>query len=152
QARPEKHLWADSFERDLRDVLALQSDVARVIVREIKTATTSQEEARFAKARPVNAEAYEAYLKGRYFWNQRTERGLKKGLDCFRQAVEKEPTYALAFVGLADSYNLLNDYGVLPAKQCMPKAKAAAMKALEIEEQLAEAHNSLAFARMVYDY
>jgi tetratricopeptide (TPR) repeat protein len=143
QAEQERHLWAESYERDLRDILALQSEVARAIASEIKVRLTPQEQTRLASARPVNPDAHEAYLKGRYFWNKRTEEGLKKGIDFFGQALEKDPAYALAYTGLADCYYLLADYRFVPWKEAYPRAKGAATKALELDETLAEAHTSL---------
>jgi TolB-like protein/Flp pilus assembly protein TadD len=144
QANPEKHLWAESYERDLRDVLALQGEVARDITNEIQIKLTPQQQARLASARPVNPGAYELYLKGRYEWNKRTEQGLKKGMQYFKDAIAQDPNYAAAYAGLADSYHVLADNGFLPAGDAEPKAKVAALKALEIDGDLAEAHASLA--------
>ena len=132
QAATDTHLWARSYERDLRDVLALQDEVARAITREIRVKLTPQEQVRLASARPVNPDAHEAYLKGRYYWNKRTPEALKKSLECFQQAIEKNPSYALAYAGVADSYAMLGagDYQVLPPKDAYPKAEAAARRAL----------------------
>jgi TolB-like protein/Flp pilus assembly protein TadD len=152
QAEQERHLWAESYERDLRDILALQSEVARAIASEIKVRLTPQEQTRLASARPVNPDAHEAYLKGRYFWNKRTEEGLKKGIDFFGQALEKDPAYALAYTGLADCYYLLADYRFVPWKEAYPRAKGAATKALELDETLAEAHTSLALIKDRYEW
>jgi TolB-like protein/DNA-binding winged helix-turn-helix (wHTH) protein/Flp pilus assembly protein TadD len=152
QASPETHLWAESYERDLRDVLALQSDVATAIAREIQIKVSPQEQARLASSRPVNPDAYQLFLRGRYFWEKRTTADLKKAREYFGQAIEKEPTYALAYAGLADSYVLLSDYGALPSKQGFPQAKAAALKALQIDNTLAEAYPSLAWVRYSYDW
>jgi TolB-like protein/Flp pilus assembly protein TadD len=146
QANPEKHLWAESYERDLRDVLALQSEVAGAIANEIKIKVTPQEQARLANARPVNPDAHEAYLKGRYYWNLRTEGGLKKGIEYFQQAIEKDPGYALAYAGLADAYFSLADYGLMSPSEAYPRVKAAVLKALDIDETLAEAHRPLSAA------
>jgi serine/threonine-protein kinase len=154
QAVTDKHLWAKSYERDLRDVLALQSEVAGAIANEIKIKLTPQEQARLASARPVNPEAYQAYLKGRLFWNKRTVQGLKKAIEYFNEAIDKDPSYGLAYAGLADCYNLLGT-DILAAfrpEEAFPRGKAAAMKALEIEDTLAEAHGSLAWARLVYEW
>jgi TolB-like protein/Tfp pilus assembly protein PilF len=152
QAVTDKHLWAKSYERDLRDVLALQSEVAGAIANEIKIKLTPQEQARLASARPVNPDAHEAYLKGRYYWNLRTEEGLKKSIEYFQQAIEKDPGYALAYAGLADSYVVLAPWNVMAPKEAYPRAKAAAFKALEMDETLAEPHASLGDARYVYDW
>src|SRR5207237_3582247 len=99
-----------------------------------------------------NTEAYQHYLKGRYYWNKRTEEGLKKGIEYFRQALEQDPTYALAYSGLADCYQSLSSYKALPPKEAMPRARAAALRALQIDETLAEAHTSLAFLRLIYEW
>jgi len=148
---PERHLWARNYERDLRDVLTLQSEVAQAIANEVKIKLTPQEQARLARARPVSPEAHEAYLRGRYHWNLRTEDGLKKSLGYFQQAIEKDPAYALAYAGLADSYVILAD-GVMAPREAYPRGKAAAFKALEIDETLAEAHAPLGAAREAYDW
>jgi len=151
QANPEKHLWARSYERDLNDVLALQSEVAGAIANEIKIKVTPQEQARLASARPVNPEAHEAYLKGRFYWNLRTKEGVNKGKEYFQQAIEKDPGYALAYAGLADSYEILSDWALMPPREALPRAKAAALKAVEMDETLGEAHVSLGAARRDYD-
>jgi tetratricopeptide (TPR) repeat protein len=130
----------------------LQSEVARAIAREIKIKLTPQEQARLARPRPVNTEAYQLYLRGRYHWNKRTQEGFQKGLDYFQQALERDPAYPLAYAGLADTYSLLANYFFLPPQEAFPRAKAAATKALEIDDTLAEAHASLAFARHHYDW
>jgi serine/threonine-protein kinase len=153
-ARPERHLWANSFDRELRGILVLQSEVARAIAKEIKAELAPQEQARLTTTRPVDPEAYEAYLKGRYYWNKVTEEGLKKGIRYFEQAIEKDPGYALAYAGLADCYTILGGtiLGGLAPMEAMPKAKAAALKALEIDSTLAEAHASLAIVTWRYDW
>jgi tetratricopeptide (TPR) repeat protein len=151
-AATDRHLWAESYERGLSEILTLQSEVAQAIANEIKIKLTPQEQTRLARARPVSPEAHEAYLKGRYYWNLRTEDGLKKGLDHFQKAVEKDPGYALAYAGLADSYLLLAVYAVMAPREGIPRAKAAAFKALEMDETLAEAHTSLGAARWGYDW
>jgi TolB-like protein/Tfp pilus assembly protein PilF len=151
-ATTDRHLWANSYERDERDVLALQGEVARAIANEIKVKLTPQEQARLTSARPVNPEAYEAYLKGRYEWNTRTEEGLKKSLRYFEQAIAVEPSYGAAYSGLADSYSMLWDNQYLGPDECIPKARAAALKAIEIDDNLAEAHTSLANVMGSYDW
>lgn len=152
QAFPEKHLWAESYQRDLRDVLGLQGDIAKAIVREIRVEVTPQEQARLAAYRPVNPEAHEAYLKGRYFWNQRTEEGLNKGVEYFQKAVELDPYYAQGYAGLADAYTVSAYRGYLPPREAYPKAKAAALKALEFDNGLADAHTALAAVTEMYDH
>jgi len=151
-AATDQHLWAETYDRDLRDILALQSDVARAIAGEIKSKLTPAEQARLAKVRPVNPEAYELYLRGRYFWNKRTEETVKKSLDYFEQAIRRDPGSALAYAGLADSYIILGSYEYLPPKEAYPKAKAAAQRALEIDRTLAEAHASLGRFGIEYDW
>ncbi len=154
QAATDRHLWAETYDRDLRDVLALQDEVARAIASEIKVKLTPQEQTRLASARQVNPEAHELYLKGRYYWNKRTPDTLKKSLEYFEQAIEKDPSYAPAYAGLADSYDMLaaGSYAVLPPKQAYPRAEAAAMKALQLDSTLAEAHTSLAWAKIFFDW
>jgi len=154
QASADKHLWAESYEGDLRDTLALQKKVARAIAEQIRINLTPQEQAVLKNVKVVNPEAYEAYLKGRYFWNKRTADGLKKAIDYFNQAIEKDPNYAQAYTGLADSYALLGDweYGILAPKEAFPRAKAAATKALALDNTLGEAHTSLAFSLDLFDW
>ena len=153
EAATDRHLWTESYERDLRDVLALQGQLANAIAQEIKIMVTPQEQAHLAaSAHPVSPEAYQLYLKGRYFWNKRTEDGLRKALEYFQRAIDLDPNYALAYAGLADCYVLLSDYGGLPPKDAFPRAKAAGLKALEIDDKLAEAYPSLAWVRCFYDW
>jgi TolB-like protein/Tfp pilus assembly protein PilF len=148
----DRPLWADSYERELRDILTLQSDVARAIAREIRVTLTPPEERRLAAAQAVDPEVHQLYLKGRYHWNKRTEAGFSKAIEYFQQAIEKDPSCALAYAGLSDAYNCLAGYGVLPAKEAFSKAKATALKAIEIDDALAEAHTSLASVKECYDW
>ncbi len=152
QAPTDTHLWAQSYERDLSDVMTLEDDVARAVAEEIRVKLTPQEQARLSRARPVNPNAHEDYLRGRYFWNKRTEQGLRKGLEYFQQAIGKDPNYALAYSGMADSYSLLVNYHILAPREAFPAGEAAAKKALELDDMLAEAHASLAFAKLHYDW
>jgi TolB-like protein/DNA-binding winged helix-turn-helix (wHTH) protein len=154
QAAADKHLWAQSYEGDLRDTLALQKQVARSIAAQIRIKLSPNEQAALKNSRPVNPEAYEAYLKGRYFWNKRTADGFKQAIDYFTQAIDKDPTYAPAYAGLADSYALLGDweYGVLAPKEAYPRAKEAATKALKLDDTLGDAHISLAFSLQNFDW
>ena len=147
EASADKHLWSQSYEGELRNTLALQNDVARAIADQIRINLNPQEKAALAKAKTVNPEAFQSYLKGRYFWNKRTPEGLNVGLTYFNQAIEEDPAFAQAYSGLADTYALLGDwqYAVMTPKEAFPKAKAAAIKALELDSTLGEAHNSLAF-------
>jgi len=151
-ARTDTHLWAESYDRDLHDILALQDDVARAIANQIKVKLTPQEQVRLASARPVNPETHEAYLKGRYYWNKRTEEGFHRSIEYFSEATEKDPNYALAHAGLADSYIILGYFSLLPAKEAYAKAREAATRALELDDTLAEAHNALATAKADYDW
>jgi TolB-like protein/Tfp pilus assembly protein PilF len=148
-APTDRHLWAGSYERELSDIVALQGEVAQAITTEIEIKLTPQERARLATARSVNPGAYEAYLKGRHFWNKRNKEGIQKGMEFFQQAIRLDPSYAPAYAGLADSYNVLG-FGAVAAmspNEAGPKANAAAAKALELDDTLAEAHASLAFVK-----
>jgi len=153
-ASADKHLWSQSYEVELRDTLALQSKVARAIADQIQINLNPREQAALKSAKPVNPEAYVSYLKGRYFWNKRSGEGLKVALAYFNQAIEEDPTYARAYSGLADTYALLGDwqYAVTTPKEALPKAKAAAIKALELDSTLGEAHTSLAFCLDGFDW
>jgi TolB-like protein/DNA-binding winged helix-turn-helix (wHTH) protein/Flp pilus assembly protein TadD len=154
EASSDKHLWSQSYEGELRDSLALQSRVASAIADQIRINLTPQEQAALKNAKVVNPEAYESYLKGRYFWNKRTADGLNSALAYFKQAIEEDPKYAQAYSGSADTYALLGDwqYAVMTPKEAFPKAKAAALKALELDNTLGEAHNSLAFVFDGFDW
>jgi TolB-like protein/DNA-binding winged helix-turn-helix (wHTH) protein/Flp pilus assembly protein TadD len=154
EAPADKHLWAQSYEGDLRDTLSLQDQVARTIAENIRVRLRPPEEAAFGNRKPVNSEAYVAYLKGRYFWNKRTGEGLQKAIEYFRQAIEEDPGFAAAYAGLADSYALLgnSDFAVLSPREAYPIAKAAATKALELDDSLGEAHTSLAFCLGFFEW
>ncbi len=151
-AATDKHLWAESYDRDLRDVLRLQSEVARTIAQEIKVTLTPQEHARMAEARPINPEAYQAYLKGRFYWNKRTPDGLQKAVEYFEQAVALDPAWPLGYAGLADAYLVMPNYAPVRPSEAIPKARAAAAKALEMDESLAEAHATMALIATTYDW
>jgi DNA-binding winged helix-turn-helix (wHTH) protein/TolB-like protein len=144
-------LWSEKFDEKFTDVFAVQDATAERVSQALALRLSGEETRMLAKTRTVNPEAYQLYLRGRYFWNKRTEEGLKKGREYFAQATEKDPGYALAWAGLADSYNLLNTYSLSAPKDSFPKARAAAQKALAFDDTLAEAHTSLALAIMVYD-
>jgi tetratricopeptide (TPR) repeat protein len=152
QAATDTHLWAKSYERDLRDVLALQSEVAGAIANEIKIKLTPQEQVRLASASAVNPEAYRLYLQGRYQFSKRTLPAFEKSIQLFQQVLEKDPDYALAYAGLAESYGILPFYGGALPKDAFPKAKAAAVKALELDSSLAEAHAALGFVLLYWDW
>jgi len=151
EARTDRNIWSNSYERDLRDILALQSELARAIAREIKIVVTPAEQARLALTRPVNPEAYQLVLRARSLWNRRTEEDLLRAKELFEQAIELDPTYALAHAGLADAYNMLASYYFVPPSEAYPKAREAALKALELNENLAEAYTSVAWVKYRYE-
>jgi TolB-like protein/DNA-binding winged helix-turn-helix (wHTH) protein/Flp pilus assembly protein TadD len=151
-ARPEQHLWAESYDRPLGDAVILQGELAHVIADTIRVKLTPQEQASLARSHAVDPEAYQAYLKGHFFWNKRTSEGFKKAIEYFQHAIDKDATYAQAYAGLADSYLLLGGYSVAPQAETIPKAKAAARRALEIDEGLAEAHATLGLIAGNYDW
>ena len=154
EAPADKHLWAQSYEGDVRDTLALQNQVARAIAEQIRISLNPQEQAALKNVKVINPQAYESYLKGRYFWNKRTADGLKVAVAYFNQAIEEDPSYAQAYSGLADTYALSGDwqYAVMTPKEALPKAKATAIKALELDNTLSEAHSSLAFCLDLFDW
>jgi TolB-like protein/Tfp pilus assembly protein PilF len=148
QAADQTQLWAESYDRPCDDILILQSEVAQAIAREIRIKLTPREARRLAAASTVGMPAHEAYLKGRYFWNKRTEDALKKGIDHFQEAIALAPDYAAAYDGLSDSYVMLACRGVLPVKETFQKARAAAQQALELDSSLGEGRASLAHVRL----
>ncbi len=147
----EDTLWAQSYERELRDVLAMQSAVARSIASEVGITLTSQEQARLASARPVNPEAHQQVLLGRFHLNKGAEEGLKKAIQYFELAITKDPGDALAYAGLAEAYISLSSMYVHP-REAMPKAKTAALTALKQDESLADAHAALGYIHLIYDW
>jgi TolB-like protein/DNA-binding winged helix-turn-helix (wHTH) protein len=151
-APSDRHLWAHSYERDIGDLVTLQGEVAQAIAGEVRAVLTPEQRARLSARVTTNPAAYEAYLKGRYYWNQRTPAGEKKSIEFFQQAVEEDPEFALAYAGLADAFNFANVLGVLPPKESSPEAKAAATKALMLDPQLAEAHTALGLVKSHYDF
>jgi serine/threonine-protein kinase len=146
------HLWSERYDRDIEDIFSIQDDISLSIVSQLKGKLLGKERAAIAGRHTRDVEAYNSYLQGRYFWNKRTEVGFQKGLEYFRQAIERDPTYALAYAGIADCFNLLGWYCVISSKEAFPSAKSAAERALEIDEDLSEALTSLAFATMLYDW
>jgi TolB-like protein/DNA-binding winged helix-turn-helix (wHTH) protein/Flp pilus assembly protein TadD len=148
----DEQVWSRSYEGDLRDALALQSKVAQAIAEQIRATLSSRQREALRQVRPVNPSAYEAYLKGRYFWNKRTADSLLKAIDYFSRAIQTDPTYAEAYSGLADSYALAGDwlYGVLSPNDAFRQARAAATRALALDDTLGEAHTSLAFSLDLY--
>jgi len=152
EAKTDRNIWSKSYERDLSDILVVQNEMARAIAKEIKIVVTPTEKALLARSRPANPEAYQMYLKGRHFWKKRTEEDIKKAIEYFQQAINIDPTYALAYAGLADAYIILGSYSLSSPQEIYPKAKSAALKALEIDDTLAEAYTSLAFVKYSYDW
>jgi len=151
EAATDRHLWAKSYERDLSDVLQMEGELARAVAREIQVKLTPQEQTRLTSARTVNPEAHDAYLKGRYYMNKTTEENVNKGIKYFQHAISIDRGYASAYAGLADAYYLLSNLR-LPPQEAMPKARAAATKALELDQTLADAHTSLAVVKAFYDW
>ena len=136
------HLWAEIYDRKLTDIFAVESDIAKTIADTLQAKLTGSEKSLIAKVPTVNPEAYELYLKGRFFWNKRTAADLRKAIEYFNQAIEKDPNYALAYSGLADSYVILSVFGAASPQDSIPQARAAAKKALELDDTSAEAHAS----------
>ena len=151
-AAKDRHLWTQSYDRDMRDVLAMQSEVGRDIAERIDVQLSPREHGEVTRPRPVNPQAYEFYLRGRYYWNKRTKDALLQALDNFDRAVRIDSTYAVAYAGLADTYVLMAPYAGSPPRESYPRARIAALKALKIDEQLAEAHASLGRVKLFYDW
>jgi len=154
QVTTDRHLWAETYQGQLGDILKLQGEVASAIVNEIRINLTPEEQQQLATTRPVSTEGYEDYLKGRYFWNKRSEEGLNKAIGYFKLATKEDPNSALAFAGLADCYSIIGSaiVGTVPASEVAPKARAAAARALELDNSLAEAETSLATVKFNYDW
>jgi serine/threonine protein kinase/Tfp pilus assembly protein PilF len=152
------HLWSEKYDRNIgdiccpEDIFAIQDEISLAIVEKLKVKLLGEEKVALVKRYTDDLEAYNSYLKGRYFWYKRTKEGILKGLEYFHQAIEKDPTYAVAYTGIADCYNMLGFFDYLSPKEAFPKAKAAAEKALEIDGTLAEAHSSLAEVKTYYDH
>ena len=145
------YLWSERYDREMKDVFALQDEISRAIVAALKLRLVGDTNVSFVKGKPASTEAYQLYLQGCFHWNQRGE-GLKKAMHYFELALLEDPAYAQACAGLADSYNLLGFYGYFPPREVIPKAKALAVKAVEADETLAEAHVSLGFSQLIYDW
>ena len=148
----DEHLWAESYERNLTNVLRLQSNVARAIADQIKVTLTPYEDTQLATSAEVDPEAYEFYLKGRFHWYKFTEADLKLALEYFQLSIDKDPQYALAYVGFADALATVAHIGLMPTTQVFPAAKQSLQRALELDEDLAEAHDVLARIRFAYDW
>jgi TolB-like protein/DNA-binding winged helix-turn-helix (wHTH) protein/Flp pilus assembly protein TadD len=149
---PEEHIWAEQYQREYRSILALQEEIARTVARQIKVRLTPQEQAGLTVARAVDPEVHENYLKGRYYFNQRTAEALNRSVAYFQQAIARDPNYALAYSGLADAYAVLGFRGHFPSKDALSRAKAAALKAIELDDTLAEPHASLAFIAETHEW
>ena len=151
-ARDGSHIWGGQYSRKMADLVALQSEITRDVLQNLRARVSGADQQRLVKNYPKNSEAYQLYLKGRYFWSKKTPAAHQKSIEYFRQAIEKDPTYALAFVGLADAYLSLPNDSDAPPREAYPKAKAAAMRALAVDDTLAEAHASLAAVKFNYDW
>ena len=146
RASTDEHLWAESYTDKLENIMILQSKIARAVAEEIKLTLTPEEELLLSSNKEIVPEAHEAYLKGKHFWNKRTISDIEKALKYYNTATDEDPTYALAYIGAAESYSLLHEYGNYPSKETYPKAVAAAKKALEFDPKLGEAHIIMAYA------
>jgi TolB-like protein/Tfp pilus assembly protein PilF len=149
-ATDNSHIWGQQYSRKPADIFALQEKIAKEITKALRLRLTGQEEKSLARTYTTNPEAYRGYLQGRYWSNKRTEDGINKGIECFNQAIANDPTYALAYCGLADCYSMHANYGFLPPKIGYSKANDAALKALELDDTLSEAHVSLGFIKSDY--
>jgi TolB-like protein/Flp pilus assembly protein TadD len=152
KAESDGHLWADTFDRKLTDIFQIESEIAKTIAETLQAKLTGSEQHAIAVRPTENTEAHQLYLRGRYFWNKRTAGDFKTAVGYFQQAVEKDPGFALAYAGLADTYVLMSGYAAASPKESLPQAKAAAVKALELDNTLGEAHASLGQALVAYDF
>jgi TolB-like protein/DNA-binding winged helix-turn-helix (wHTH) protein/Flp pilus assembly protein TadD len=148
----DEHIWAEEYQQEYRSILALQEEVARTIAQQIKIRLTPREQVGLAGARAVDPQVHESYLKGRYYFNQRTEDSLNRSIGYFQQAIARDPSYALAYCGLADAYALLGFRGGVPSKDALSHAKAAALKAIQLDDTLGEPHASLAFIAETHEW
>ncbi len=146
----ESHLWAQSYERSLHDVLEVQVEVSRAVAREVEIELTPEEQGRLdiEKTRSVNSHAHESYLRGRHFWYRRTEEGIRKSIDCFEEALRYDPSFAAAYDGISDAHTMLACRGMTPAHESFHKAKAAARHAVRLQPTLGEGYASLAHVRL----
>ena len=151
-ARDDSHIWGQQYDRKVADTIAVRDEIAKQMTTALRMRLTGEDEKRMAKSYTANPDAYQDYLKGRYWWNKRTEEGFNKSIEYFEQAIEKDPTYALAYSGLADCYSFLSLYGLVGPKEDFPRAKETAQKAVELDDTLAEAHTSLAMIKTFYDW
>ena len=151
-ARTGNQLWGEQYSRKMTDLLSLQSEIARDVSSKLKSRLTGAQEQKIVKNYTQNTEAYQLYLRGRYHWNKRTTADVKKSIEYFQQAIDKDPAYGLAYAGLAEAYILVPQYGLGSPQEGYPKARAAALKAIEIDGTLAEAHNALAAIKSNYEW
>ncbi|HKS31232.1 MAG TPA: tetratricopeptide repeat protein [Chthoniobacterales bacterium] len=150
KAETDNHLWADTFDRKLTDVFQIESEIAKAIAEKLQTKLSGSEERAISTKPTADLKAHQLYLQGRYLWNRRTADNLKKALAYFQEAVEKDPSYALAYAGIADTYAVMPAYSACSPQECLPRARTAAEKALELDDSLAEAHASLGFILIHY--
>jgi tetratricopeptide (TPR) repeat protein len=145
------HLWSEKYDRDMEDIFAIQDEISLAIVDKLKIKLLGVEKTKLVKRYTENKEAYNLYLKGRYFWNRRTEVGIGKAIAFFKSAIEIDPLYALPYIGIADTYNVSGHYCFIPPGEAFEKARAAVIKALKIDKNLSEAHASLGWIHTFYD-
>src|ERR1700677_1744179 len=146
------HLWAQNYDRDLQDLLDVQNDLGKAIAEQVRANLTPQRQFELSRKHMVNPEAYDLYLKGRFYWNQRTPDSIKESIGYFQQATAKDGNFALAYAGLADAYNISNIVGPVSARDSLPQAKAAAMRAILLDPSLAEAHAALGMEKSHYEF
>ncbi len=152
ETRTGNQIWGEQYNRKLSDLVVVQSDITRDVLEKLRQRLTSSEQQRATKNYTANAEAYQLYLQGRFYWNKRTAESYQKAIDYFRQAIDKDPNYALAYAGLADCYSFLSSQGIRSPQDVFPLAKDAATKAIQIDSSLSEAHTSLAYVKLYYDW
>ena len=146
------HVWSEKYDCEMKDIFAIQDEISLTIVDKLKVKLLREDKEKLVKRSTEDVEAYNLYLKGRYFWGKRTKEGFRKAMEFFEQSIVEDPNFTLAYSGLADSYNLLGFYNFAPPKEAFPKAKEAAQKALKIDDTIAEAYASLAFVQLYYDW
>jgi len=146
------HMWAQNYERELHDLLEIENELGRAIAQQVQANLSPQRQDALAKLRPVDPDAYDLYLKGRYYWNQRTPASIKQSIAYFQEATARDPNFAQAYAGLADAYNISSIVGLYSSKQSLPQAEAAAKKAIELDPSLAEAHAALGMEKSHYDF
>jgi serine/threonine-protein kinase len=150
--RDNRQIWGERYDRKLSDLLSVQSEIAKEISEKLRSRMSRDDQERVTRSYTTNNEAYQLYVRGRHHWDKRTAEGFKRAIEYFQQAVDKDPAYGLAYAGLADCYALLSEYDVLPPGEAYPKARAAAARALKIDDTLAEAHTTLAYCKYSYDW